>query len=68
MNVIDYTLGIVKRDGLVMTEFSIDQRRWEPIYNDLQAGTSGQMLVRFSGSGDKYRARCLQDRPATATE
>jgi hypothetical protein len=64
----DFTLGIVKRDGLVVTEFNIDHPRWEPIYNDHQAGTPGRLLVRFSKSGEKYRASGVYKTPTISAE
>lgn len=66
----DYTVGVVKRDQLIVTEFQIDHPRWEPIYTDYQSGTPGRLLVRFSRSGEKYRASGVYKtpKPAAASE
>lgn len=50
-------MGVVSRDGLVITEFDVENERWAGLYSDHVAGNPGRLLVTFSQSSNgKYRA------------
>lgn len=60
-------MGVVSRDGLVITEFDVDHERWAGLYSDHVAGNVGRLLVSFSQSSNgKYRASGVYKVPAPA--
>ncbi len=60
-------MGVVSRDGLVITEFDVDHERWAGVYSDHVAGNIGRLLVSFSQSSNgKYRANGVYKVPKPA--